>query len=108
MIQQGNTILEFGNGTIRCCFGGEKGRGALLLKQGEPTKIGTYKDAHIVNKPSTVELDDFPIVMFFSNTKCIDAVIDSLKIVRGIVEGKFDNPSDETKKEVERFVESWQ
>jgi hypothetical protein len=97
MIKQGNTKLEFGTGSIRCCFGGEKGRGALLLKQGEPTKIGSYKEAEICDKRSYVNPDDFPVVMFFSNTESIDAVIDSLKIVREIVEGTFDTPSGEAK-----------
>ena len=85
--------LEFGTGSIRCHFGGIKGRGALLFKQDEPTNVG-FINTETATKPKYVDVDEFPIAMFFSNTESVDAVIDSLKIVRGTVNGEFDVSND--------------
>ena len=108
MIKQSATQLEFGTGSIRGCYAGSKGRGALLLKQGEPRKVGAYRDAKKTKSPSRVNLEDYSIAMFFNNTESVDAVIDALTIVRGIVEGKYDNPSDDDKAEIERLIKKWE
>ena len=106
MIQYGNIKLEFGTGSIRGQFGGSKGRGALLLKQGEPRKIGPYRDSTSTTESNKVNIADYPVALFFSNTESVDVVIDVLKIVRGIVEGKYDTPSDENKAEIDRLIKS--
>ena len=89
MIHHGTIRLEFGSGTIRCCFGGEKGRGVLMFKEGEPTKIGTYQDERIDGVPPIADFDDYPVTLVFSNTESVDAVIESLNKVREIIEGKL-------------------
>jgi hypothetical protein len=90
MIKQSKMTLEFGTGSIRCFFGGWKNRGALLLKQEVPTKIGSATNCQIEGNATWTNIEDFPLVMFFSNTESVDAVINSLKVVRDIVEGKHE------------------
>ena len=107
MIKQSTTKLEFGAGSIRGCYAGNKGRGVLLLEQGEPRKIGMYRDVEKSTSSNHVNLDDYSIAMFFHNTESVDALIDALTIVRGIVAGEYDNPSDESKAEVERMIKKW-
>lgn len=108
MIQQGTMELEFGTGSIRGCCAGQKGRGALLLKQGEPRKIGAYRDTKKRASSNFINSDDYSIALFFNNVESVDAFIDTLTIIRGIVTGKYDAPSDENKAEVERLIKKWE
>ena len=69
---------------------GQKGRGALLLKQGEPRKIGPYQPQENSDEAKSLKNTDVSVSLFFNNLESIDAFIDALKIVRSIIEGRVE------------------
>ena len=79
-INQEQTKLEFGNGDI-CVAGGytehenNKITGFVLFTNQDPREIGSKG----VVKAGEVNLEDYPVVMTFSNKKSIDVMIKALE-----------------------------
>ena len=79
-INQEQTKLKFGNGDI-CVAGGytehenNKITGFVIFGSQEPREIGSPG----VLKAGEVNLEDYPVVMTFSNKKSIDVVIKALE-----------------------------
>ena len=89
MFEYTHMRLEFGSDGIRGTLGGKKGRGALVLRRGEPRESGVYSETTEGVKPDGANQNDVPIALFFNNAESVDAFIDALKIVRKIVEGEY-------------------
>jgi hypothetical protein len=78
-INQEQTKLKFGNGDI-CVAGGytedKDGKtGFVIFTNQDPREIGSER----VVKAGEVNLEDYPVVMTFSNKKSIDVMIKVLE-----------------------------
>lgn len=78
-IDKEQTLLKFGYGDI-CVAGGyteneDKRTGFVIFTNQEPREIGSVG----VVKAGEVDLEDYPVVMTFSNKKSIDVVIKALE-----------------------------
>lgn len=78
-IDQEQTKLEFGNGDIcvagGCTDHGDKKTGFVVFTNQGPREIGSKG----VVKAGEVNLEDYPVVMTFSNKKSIDVMIKALE-----------------------------
>ena len=81
------TRLEFGNGDI-CVAGGytehenNKITGFVLFTNQDPREIGSKG----VVKAGEVNLEDYPVVMTFSNKESIDVVVGQLEQAKSLMD----------------------
>lgn len=81
---KGKAKMEFGTGDIRMTSAFSNGIGALCCNNQEPHKIG--EKISVDQNWNTIQSD---VILTFSKTESIDAVINELKCVRSLMDDTF-------------------